>query len=433
MLAFLKRQRVEIEDWLRYHSFIRRAISRIKLLSNRGARANDSQGIARSIARLCSAARLADGVLEAKIQQQIVEQVRRLDSHRLDWDEFVPHFRDGQLHKAAILKPFINAQERGVLFISFEREWVKLLSLENLQEFAHRYTIVVAPSSSPHNLVNYAFPAAYPEPIFTLISNPHDLDVLPYVSPRLKVLPLYASNWVNPEWYQPVPKAEREYDLIMVASWGKVKRHHVLFSALRSMPRGMRILLVGQDQEGRSAETIRALASWYGVQDRITILSNQPYREVTKWFCQARASVVLSKREGSCVVVTESMFADTPVAILRDAELGSRVFINDETGRFLDEATLARDLTDFVLNADLYQSRAWAERNISCFRSTHTLNDALKQAALASGQTWTQDIAPLHWAPDPGLALPADRVRLAAERDEIIQRFGLEIGPPPVQ
>jgi glycosyltransferase involved in cell wall biosynthesis len=219
----------------------------------------------------------------------------------------------------------------------------------------------------------------------------------------------------------------------MVASWGKVKRHQALFSALRTMPRELRILLVGQDQEGRTAETIRALARWYGVQDRFTILSNQPYREVTKLFCQARASVVLSKREGSCVVVAESMFADTPVAILRGAELGSRVYINDETGRFLDEQSLARDLTAFVQNADRYQPRAWAERNISCYRSTQILSDALKQHALANGQSWTLDLAPLQWAPDPDLGRVEDRIRLAAERELIRARFGLEIGPAPLQ
>jgi hypothetical protein len=169
------------------------------------------------------------------------------------------------------------------------------------------------------------------------------------------------------------------------------------------------------------------------VQDRFVQLSNQPYCEVTKWFCQARASVMLSKREGSCVVVAESMFADTPVAILRDAELGSRAFINDETGRFLDEATLARDLTEFVKHADAYHPRAWAERNISCYRSSQILNDALKQQALAEGQQWTLDLAPLQWAPEPMPAQVEDRVRLAGEREEIRRRFGLEIGLGQIQ
>ena len=94
MLSYFKRTRLEAEDGLRYSPFIRRAISRCQLLSVREADANDLQGIARSIMRLCAAARLSDGELELHIQQRIVEQVGRLDASRLDWAEFVPYFGD---------------------------------------------------------------------------------------------------------------------------------------------------------------------------------------------------------------------------------------------------------------------------------------------------------------------------------------------------
>jgi glycosyltransferase involved in cell wall biosynthesis len=427
MLSYCKRRWLEIEDRLRYHPRVRHAICRYKLWRTP---AQD----ARAIVQLCAAARLADNdLLERQIQERIVERVRRLDLGQLDWTEFVPDFRDPRIPKSAILKPCLGVREKGVVFISFESQWAKLLGQKDVRAFADRYTLVIAPSSSPHNFVNYVFPHVYPERIFSLISNAHDREVLPRISSRLIVVPLYASSWVNPELYQPVPKADREYDLVMIASWGKVKRHQALFAALRSMPKDLRVLLVGQDQDGRSAATIQELASWYGVADRFAILSNQRYAEVTKLFCQARASVVLSKREGSCVVVAESLFADAPVALLRSAVMGSRVFLNEQTGRFLDEGNLARDLTEFVHNADRFQPRAWAEQNISCRHSTQVLNDILKQDALQQGQAWTQDIAPLQWSPDPLLARPEDRQRLAAERAEIAERFALEIGPPPLQ
>jgi glycosyltransferase involved in cell wall biosynthesis len=425
MLSFCKRHWLETEDWLRYGPRVRRSICQYKLWRTRTQDA-------RSIVQLCAAARLADDdALERHIQDRIVERVRQLDLGQLDWADFARDFRDPRIHKAAILKPYLGPSEKGVVFISFESQWVRLLGQKNVREFADRYTIIVAPSSSPHNFVNYVFPAAYPEPIFSLISNAHDLMVLPRVSSRLIVVPLYASHWVNPDLYQPLPKAERTYDLIMVASWGKVKRHHALFSALRSMPRELRVLLVGQDQDGRTADTIREMARWYGVSDRFTILSNQRHAEVTKLLCQARSSVVLSKREGSCVVVAESLFAVAPVALLQDAVIGSRVFINEQTGRLLDERNLAHELTDFIANANRYQPRAWAEANISCWRSTQILNDIVRQHALVNGQAWTQDLAPLHWAPDPRVARAEDRERLAGEREEIMLRFGLEIGPPP--
>ena len=110
---------------------------------------------------------------------------------------------------------------------------------------------------------------------------------------------------------------------------------------------------------------------------------------------------------------------------------GRAVFLNEQTGRFLDEQTLARDLTEFVQNADRYHPRAWAEQHLTCWRSTQILNDIVKQHALQRGQEWTQDLAPLQWSPDPRLAREEDRQRMAVERQEIIQRFGLQIGPAP--
>lgn len=435
MFSRFKRLRLETEDWLRYQPRVRRSICRLQLLCTRQPNLHDAQAVARTIVKLCAAARLAENAdLERRIQERIAVLVPHLDAARLDWGEFVPDFADPRVYKAAILKPYVGPREKGVLFISFEGQWIKLLRPTNYQELAERYTVVAAPSySPPHVLVNYAFPALFPAPVFTLISNPNDLAVFPRMSSNLIVVPLYASSWVNPGLFQPLPKAERSWDLLMVANFAKFKRHHAFFAALRSLPRELRILLIGQNQDGRDAETIRATARWYGVEDRFTLRSNQPYREVVSAFCQARASVVLSKREGSCVAIAESLFADAPAAMLRDAGIGSRAFINEQTGRFLDERALARDLVDFVHNADRYQPRAWAEQNISCRRSSQILNDLLKAKALESGHEWTQDIAPMQWSPDPLLVRAEDRQRTLAERQDIHARFGLEIGPPPVQ
>jgi hypothetical protein len=429
MLTLIRRQALETEDWLRYHPQVRCLLSRYQLWRSRRS-ANEPQALAHAIVRRCAAARLAtDEAVEARIQADIVPFVEQLADRPVDWAEFVPHFHSLQLAKAALLKPYLGPGEKGVVFISFENQWVKLLQLKDLAGFARQYTLVLAPSGSPHNLISYAFPALYPEPVFTLISNPRDPVVLARVSPKLVVVPLYASSWVNPELFAPLPRGRRRYDLIMVANFAKFKRHQALFAALRAMPRAMRLLLIGQDQDGRTAATIRELARWYGVADRFELRSNQSYAEVTQAFCQARASVVLSRREGSCVAVAESLFADTPAALLEGAEIGSRVFLNEQTGCFLHHETLAPELTEFIAAADRYQPRAWAEQHVSCWQSSRFLNDLLRQHALAAGQQWTQDIAALQWCPDPRLARPEDRLRLREEREDIRTRFGLEIGP----
>jgi glycosyltransferase involved in cell wall biosynthesis len=425
----MRRLVLEVEDTLRYHPLIRGFLCRSKLWRDRMQPANDASAATRSILNLCAAARLATSdAAQAGIQQRIVARASHLDADWLDWPALAPGVDSGRIAKGVILKRYHGPQERGVVFISFEYEWARVLRIRDRDEFARHYTVVLSPSSSPHNLVNYIFPAVFPAPVFTLISNPGDVMVLPRVSPNLIVVPLYASHWVNPDLYQPMPRDQRPFDLIMVAAFGKVKRHHVLFKALRRMPRDLRVLLIGQDQDGRTGETMRQLASWYSVADRFTLRENQSYQAVTAAFCQARTSVVLSRREGSCVVIAESLMADTPAALLEGAEIGSRVFLNDQTGRLLREADLTRELTAFVREGDRYQPRRWAVEHISCFRSSVALNEVLREHALSRGEVWSQDIAPLQWAPDPQLVRAEDRASLAGEREAIRERFGLDIG-----
>ncbi len=174
---------------------------------------------------------------------------------------------------------------------------------------------------------------------------------------------------------------------------------------------------------------MRREAGYYGVADRFAMWSNQAHAKVREAFCRAKVSLLLSQREGSAVVVAESLFADTPVGLLHDADIGSRTFINEQTGRLLHEHDLAGQLNDFLASADRCAARAWAEANISCFKSTERLNAILKSDALAAGQEWTRDIHALCWQPDPRLVDPADWQALAGERAAFRARYGIDLGP----
>lgn len=430
MISFVKRAAIEAEDWLRYNATVRDVVGWWKMLSEHLSRPEGDQPLARSIAKLCAAARYANNdATVARIQDTIRERVRRLNIKRVDWAEFVPFVEVPWSARSVILKPWISAREPGIVYVGFEMEWAKYLRHVNLGEFARRYTLVVAPSSNPHNLVNYVLPASFPQRVFTLINHDEDIPVLARVSANYRVVPLYTSHWVDPRIFRPLPRGERDIDLVMVAAWGKVKRHHVLFRAIREMPENLRIVLIGQDQEGRTAAMIREEAALYGVANRFRTLANATHAQVIETLCRARASVLLSRKEGSAVVIPESLFADTPVALLKNADNGSRAFINPSTGVLLEEGNLAGHLRAFVQRADEYKPRAWAEANISCFRSTEKLNDILREHALRDGQQWTRDILPLCWRPDPRVVYREDWVNTHAEREDILRRFGLEIGP----
>ncbi|MEN9574906.1 MAG: hypothetical protein RL514_2761 [Verrucomicrobiota bacterium] len=424
---------IEWEDRLRQLDLVRWGLCRAKLATVPTANDADPQSIARAIHHLCGAARLATNHrLLLGIEAQIAELVRRLDRRPIRWVEFEPTAESNKVEKGLLLKPWVSEREKGVAFVSFEYQWQRLLSHCDLEKFAQRYLLVVSPTwSPPHSLLDCVFPAAYPGPVFTLLSNPADLEIFPRLGKNNVMVPLYASSWVNPSWYEPVPFAQKNIDLLMLANFGKYKRHHALFRALQDMPRSLKVVLIGTHNGKRSRAVLMAEAEAFGVADRFELRESVTDAALNEALRHAKVSLILSRREGSCVAVVESMFANTPVGLYEDAAIGSRVFINAATGCFLQHANLGAQLTRFIAEAERYTPRQWVMDNeVSCFGSTRKLNQQLKEHQLAAGQAWTQDIAPHHWRPDPRLIETADRVRLRSEFEEVRQRFGVEIGMP---
>jgi glycosyltransferase involved in cell wall biosynthesis len=247
---------------------------------------------------------------------------------------------------------------------------------------------------------------------------------------KTRIVPLYASSWVNPEVFRPDPAGgPRDIDLLMVANFAPVKRHFALFQALRRMPQSLRIVLVGQPDRGYTAGHLLRLAAAYGVASRFELLESLPHDQVAALFRRSRTSAVLSRREGSSLTVVESLLSDTPAAVMRDAVIGSKAYINPKTGRLLDYQDLGGQLTDFIEHAGEYSPREWAMGSTAnCFRATEVLNGALREAELAEGRPWTRDIAVHYWDPDPILFDEADRGRLEADRARIREEFGVLIG-----
>jgi hypothetical protein len=430
MLSQLQRFRIETEDWLRYHPRVRSSVALYKSWRESKTKPDNPQDLTRSINRLCAVARLSQSRAKVRsAEQRILERVAKLDPAQVDWSEFIPRIENPVVPRGVILKPYVGPRERGVIYVAFELEWMKFLRHVPLREFAERYTFIVAPTSNPYNLTNFVFPNAYPGPLYSLINHDEDVEILRRVSPNYRVVPLFTSHWVNPDRFQLRPRSERDIDLLMVALWGKVKRHHVLFRALRHMAPTLKVVLIGQDEGGRTEATVRREAGYYGVADRVETRDNVPHAQVREAFGRSKVSILLSLNEGSAVVVPESLFADTPVALLHNAYNGSRTFINEHTGRFLHEKDLAGQLIDFLAKADSYRPRQWAEANISCFKSSEKLNEILKRDSLADGQEWTRDLLPLCWQPDARLVRPEDWKNLQGERAAIKERFHVEIGP----
>ena len=433
LMDFVSRFSVETQDRLRY--------SRLSLgvgawfLFKRICRTtpdSDATELARSVSELCRVARISPSPdLTLAAEAEIRRRTQLIGDRPVDWSALIGDWKTDRIEKAVILKRRVSDRERGVLLISFDYQWMRLLSIPKLDELAREYVLVTAPTwSPPHCLHNTLFHASYPDRrMYTLISNSQDVRIFPRLSEKVRVVPLYASSWVNPDLYRPALFRDKDIDIVMLAGFGVYKRHFELFRALRELPRETRVVLLGTPSAGRTAADLFREARLYGVADRFELRESASDEAVSDHLARAKISVILSKQEGSCVAVVESMFAGTPVGVLEDAVIGSKAFINEQTGRLFRRGHVGRQMAEFLARAESFSPREWVlENGVSCHGSTRVLNELLKADALGAGEEWTEDIAVHYWRPDPLLLNAADRVRLKPAYSYIHTRFGITLG-----
>lgn len=335
-----------------------------------------------------------------------------------------------QLTRSVVLKAPAG-DEKGVLLNYFEYNLARVLALDDadLAWLDTRYHLIFVASWSP---TDYALLGSallrLKSPLSIQCANEAERARLASLHPRLIVLPGLACDWVDPAFYQPKPMAERHIDVLMVANWGEFKRHWEFFLALRRLPGDLRVVLIGQREGGRDRAFIERLAHRLGVPQQLELLESLSIERVTELECDARVSVILSRREGGCVAAVESLFAGCALAMRADARIGSSAHINERTGRRLRPGRIAQDLAVLLAKAGSLDPRAWACAHIRNDLTLQRINLVLRAQSLAAGQPWSVDLAVPHWRPHPTLALAADRERLRPAYADLHRRLPQLVG-----
>lgn len=338
-------------------------------------------------------------------------------ANRIGWARYAKRFgavgKSPALTSALLLKEPGADGEKGVLYSAFEFNWMKLVANHDLRAFLDEYYLVGASSWSPtdHAMLG-ALQMPGGDPAFIGVSHPDDFAQYSVWAPNVRPIPVMASDLTDPAMFDPVPHARRGIDLLMVAHFAHWKRHWLLFEALKRMPRDLNVVLIGRNADGRTERHLLDDARARGVRQDLTVLKNLEIDEVARHQCDAKVSLAFSKREGACISVAESLFADSPVAMMHDAHMGSRTYINAATGRFVRRAGLHRVLLDMIGGSDRFRPREWAAANISAERTSRRLNALLREHALASGRPWTRDIVPLCRRYVPRYLNDSDRLRM---------------------
>jgi glycosyltransferase involved in cell wall biosynthesis len=416
-----------LRDFLRFNPVCGAVAAVVLRLRAWLARKNPARRLAilARAARICPTARGRDRLFATMRKELAI-----LNPTAIDWVSVgVPAANRMDIPKGIILKPPVSPEEKGVLCIHFEDQWLRLLRSGHAADVARRYDLILGPSSSPPpDLELLLATKMWPGRLYTLLSNFDDEAAMRRLSDRLTPIPLLASHWVDPDSFVPYLGAPKEFDLLMLAHFCRVKRHWLFFNALRKLPRRFRVLLLGVPLSGRSEKDLMDEARAFGVQDRFELVVRPTRSEVLTALCGSRVSLIFSGQEGSCIAVSESLLADTPVGLFRNARIGSKAFINERTGMLLERPGLANQLQRFVETARTYQARAWALDNISCHRGREFLNETFRAAALREGRPWTRDLMPIQNSTLPSYLTAEAEEAMRPWYDEFSRRYGLRIG-----
>ena len=428
----VQRLRLIAGDYVKYNPLSRAVAARAVQSVTTFSRPVNSNQVAKLLLRLTFAARLLGRKRNSlALEERIVDLSQQWSPADFDWDVFFPNSKRKLIQKAIILKR-PKSGEKGVLFVAFEDNWLRLFRYADIGRLAEQYDLVLSPTWSPP----YDFPfliahRLWPSTLITILSNLDDIPVFHRLTPQVVTVPLLASSWVHPEIFPAPPTNRKKFDIAVLSTFANYKRHFALFRAISQMCSRPNVIVLGHAWGGRSRAVVEEEARLFGVLDQVTFAEALPDKEMIDMLQSAKVSVIMSLAEGACVAVAESLFADVPVGLIESANVGSSTFINEKTGCFLRPAHIPEDLQAFIQRSATYHPRQWMLANgISHRDSSRVLNETLKTLALQRDQQWTTDIATMHWRPNAEFDSPADLEEMRPEYARFEAEFGLPVQLP---
>lgn len=417
-------KKIELEDRIRYSFFIRKIIRKLNEFRAKFISDTDQR-----LRFLFSATNMLTDPKDDTVSDQIHSTLAQ-KSDLLGWLKNWYSESETEISKGIVIKPYVSEHEKGVIYVSFEKHLVRLLNSSDFEKLQKQFLIIFAPTwSPPHSPALYAMPRLLEDGLFTTISNIKDIAFMENISDRLHKLERYASSWVNTDNFKTKPTDEKDIDLLVIANFGKFKRHFSLFKALSEMATPIKVTLIGQDEPDRTIESVIKEAKLYGVEHMIDFAGPKNYEQISEYLSRSKTTAIFSKREGSCVVIVESIAANTPTAVFADAEIGSKAFINEHTGILLDDKELGDQLFRFIAQSEQFNPKQWLlDSGNDCKGSAVYLNEKLRDWHLRRNRPWTQDIFVMERSPLAKISKPNEQQQMLAEQARIEREFGLFIG-----
>ncbi len=297
-----------------------------------------------------------------------------------------------------VLKSPAN-NERGVIILNYSYYFSVFLKLFNASEIRQRYNVILEPSWAGYceaNLMAYALDKDTTN--YILSFEKRDEQFITGITQQFHSIDVGPNWFVDHRFFAPKrkPIKEKKYDLVMVASWAKFKRHRAFFKALQTLKkRGvhLQVALAGYPTD-MSKEDIMAQASELGVESQISIFEWLKPEEVAALYNESKICILWSRFEGPNRAVIEAMLCDIPIIMRKGFNYGHHyAFIRENSGKFADEQTLPETIVEMLENLAKFEPRKVALETRNCERATQIIEKRMSALEQAVGRNWTTGLA----------------------------------------
>jgi glycosyltransferase involved in cell wall biosynthesis len=298
-------------------------------------------------------------------------------------------FRDVMVLKSAM------KDEKGVLLLKYAAKFDLFISLFDLDRIMNDYYIVLEPCWAGYCDTSILMFISSKSEVVIQCPESEDFDFIHGLQSNLIPIKLGSSDWVDADLFsEDVRDTSKEYDLVMVANWGRHKNHRRLFQALPYVKhKPLSVLLIGFDIGGRTQKDIVAEMQQYDLQNiTIELKQDLPASKVAGLLKRSKCFILLSEKEGSNKAIVEALFSNVP-AIVYDQFVGGAISkVNGQTGILTSYNDLAAKIDYMIDNYQMFTPRAWALQHSGSRNATRAINQLLKNIAQSKGEKWSADI-----------------------------------------
>ncbi|MBA6361629.1 glycosyltransferase, partial [Colwellia sp. BRX8-6] len=269
-----------------------------------------------------------------------------------------PFIKDPErfLKNMAIIQAYPKDGRKGILTIAYNYAIPSFMYLFDYEKIMERYHLVLEPSTARFLMPEILICDELKHPVYVQAGEPRDAQFLTRFSQTLIPIPIAANWWLNTNTFNDEVKVSKDIDILMVSSFNKLKRHNVLFKALKKLKNRdikLSVVLIGYAGGELTKIDLEKIACDVGIQDQITVIENIGPEEVAQYYRRSKINVLLSKREGSSRIIIEGMHCGVPILLREGFNFGYKYpFITKESGMYFKDDTLDESILTLLKKVD---------------------------------------------------------------------------------